>query len=124
MKYFLNFTAIACLVGVCSLPIFYYTFLRIVVGIAFIWLAFNAFKQKTFGLGVVFSIIFILFNPVFPVYLRNKILWIPLDIGVAILLLWVANRKSEEDRKVLNVLEKEKKEKNYSRDKAIIPKKI
>lgn len=72
------------LLGVMNLPIEYYTFLRIVVTIGTICVI---LKEHSDGIiwQVIFGVMAILFNPIIPVYLYSKSLWIPLDIVAAIL---------------------------------------
>lgn len=54
-----------------------------------------------------FGFILILFNPIFPVYLHRKSLWVPLDIITGILFLCLNFIKKEEEN---NKEEKEEEE--------------
>lgn len=70
-----------------NLPIGYYTFLRIVVTIGAIAVVIKEFDN---GLGfwvIAFGLIAILFNPIIPVYLHDKEVWMPIDIISALLFL-------------------------------------
>ena len=73
-----------------NLPIGYYTFLRIAVTIGAIVVVVRESRER-FNLWVVlFGLTAILFNPLTPVYLHNKAIWMPVDIIVAILFLALA----------------------------------
>jgi len=70
------------LLAIASLPIGYYTFLRIVVCIASVVLCIVYFENIKL-LAIIFGIIAILFNPILPIYL-SKETWIPIDVITAI----------------------------------------
>ncbi|WP_299180486.1 DUF6804 family protein [uncultured Chryseobacterium sp.] len=86
MKYLIIVAALCCFVGIMDLPIGYYTFLRILVFLMSLLIIVNEFRSKRFWL-IAFSLILILFNPILPVYLHLKSVWIVIDIIVGILLL-------------------------------------
>lgn len=66
-------------------PIGYYTFLRIAITLGAILILLDELKRE-FNLWVLlFGGVAILFNPILPIYLYKKSLWIPIDIGSAIL---------------------------------------
>lgn len=71
--------------GLINLPIGYYTFLRIIVTIGSIAVIVNEYKEEFTFWIITFGIIAILFNPLLPIYLNNKALWIPIDIITGIL---------------------------------------
>nr|WP_272860974.1 DUF6804 family protein [Aureisphaera galaxeae] len=71
--------------GILHLPIEYYTFLRIVVFIGSLWVILS--RVKTWYWVALFSVVAIVFNPIYPVYLYQKSKWIPIDIVVGILFL-------------------------------------
>lgn len=73
-------------IGVLNLPYGYYTFLRIVVFISSLYLAYKYHKNKLELWLWVFLIIAILFNPIIPIYL-SKTTWVYLDIMVGCLFL-------------------------------------
>lgn len=79
--------AISLFVGLADLPIGYYTFMRIIVFIASCILVHINYKERnTVDLWVVlFALIAILFNPIFPIYLHDKDLWAILDIICAVI---------------------------------------
>ncbi|OPB92997.1 DUF6804 family protein [Elizabethkingia ursingii] len=103
MKYFFFFCALCCFIAVLRLPIDYYNFLRIVISIGAGVALYHLFRNKIYYWAVVFGFILILFNPIFPVYLHRKPLWVPLDIitGILFLCLNFIKKKSEEEREAL-----------------------
>ncbi|ATL45263.1 hypothetical protein OZ664_19115 [Elizabethkingia sp. HX WHF] len=107
MKYFFLFCALCCFIAVLRLPIDYYTFLRIIIFIGAGVALYHLFRNKIYYWTAVFGFILILFNPVFPVYLHKKSLWIPLDIitGIIFLCLNFIKRQIEDTSE-----EKEEKE--------------
>ncbi len=107
MKYFFLFCALCCFIAVLRLPIDYYTFLRIVIFIGAGVALYHLFRNKIYYWTVVFGFILILFNPIFPVYLHRKSLWVPLDIITGILFLCLNFIKKEEEN---NKEEKEEEE--------------
>ncbi len=70
--------ALMLLIGIFNLPITYYTLLRGVVFAGGIVILFD--NEKNMIPKLIFVLIIILYNPVVPVYLGKKPLWIPLDI--------------------------------------------
>jgi hypothetical protein len=97
LKWIFIGVAICCLIAVLPLPIWYYTFLRIITTIAALLAIYTLYKQKKSILLYVFFIITIFFNPFVPIYLQIKGLWIPLDIlcGCAFLYLAFLNNPIE-----------------------------
>ena len=84
-------------IAVLPLPIGYYTLLRIVVFIGALFVISENFNSVPWIL--IFALIAILFNPLFPVYLGNKSTWIPIDLicGVLFLLSTRLKRSSDSD---------------------------
>jgi len=75
------------LLGLSNFPIGFYTLLRIAVTIGSIAVVVTEYKR---GIGFwvfSFGLIAILFNPIIPIHLNDKDIWIPIDIVVAILFL-------------------------------------
>ncbi|WP_038336246.1 DUF6804 family protein [Empedobacter falsenii] len=73
--------ALACL----PMPYGFYTFIRFVVCLISSLIVYNYFiKKKPFDQIIILSLIAILFNPVFPIFLNNKWLWILIDLGLSI----------------------------------------
>ena len=75
-------TAIMLFLGVLPLPIEYYDILRFVVSIAAL---INIFQER-----YIFVPVLVLFNPIIPVYLYDKAIWVIIDI-VSGLLFWSAS---------------------------------
>jgi hypothetical protein len=68
------------LLAIMDLPIGYYTFLRILVSIGAIALIVTEYNQGITTWIVLFGIIAILFNPILPVHLYDKGIWISIDL--------------------------------------------
>lgn len=80
--------AVVLFVGAAPMPIGYYTFLRIIVSACAAALAYVHFVTRpSIVLAVVFAMILILFNPIVPIYLKSKSVWVVVDIGVGALFL-------------------------------------
>ncbi len=120
MKVFLVICALCCFVAILKLPIEYYTFLRTIVSLGALLLIYVWTKQKNYALTVVFVIILILFNPLFPVYLHRKSIWIPLDIITGLLfLIFAFYKKSEPAKQEEKATEILPVQKTYSRDRIV-----
>lgn len=78
-------TAILSLIGCFPLPIGYYTFLRIVICISCIVIIVHDKDRGVNITNILWAVVAVLFNPIFPVYLHEKAIWIVLDIIAAIL---------------------------------------
>jgi hypothetical protein len=87
MKLFSTLCATALLIALFPLPIEYYTFLRILTSIGAVTVLVNEMKRDVNLTGILFIAVLILFNPIFPIYLYKKYLWMPLDILTAALFL-------------------------------------
>ncbi|MDQ0636882.1 putative membrane protein [Pedobacter sp. W3I1] len=124
MKSFLIVCSICCFVAILKLPIEFYTFLRTIVSLGAGLLIYSWIKQKNYALAVVFVLVLILFNPLFPIYLHQKSIWILLDIITGLLFLITAFYKKSEpvkqDEKVTEILHVQK---TYSRDRIVSAKK-
>jgi hypothetical protein len=127
MKPFLTFCAICCFVGIFKLPIEYYAFLRILVSVGALIVIYNAFVFKTQYWSTIFIIILILFNPVFPIYLYRKNIWVPIDIitGILFLLIGFVEKLDfkKEGENTEEISEHPKQIRSPSRDIIINPKK-
>jgi len=88
IRYFIILTIFILFGAVAEWPYGYYTILRWITCIASILVVFQAFEKNIDWAKVVFIVIAILFNPLFPVYLSRST-WIPLDIITAILFIFV-----------------------------------
>jgi len=84
----MKLTSIICgillLAGVAQLPIGYYTFLRMAVTLCAIAIIVTKVKRTNTLWLVLFGAIVVLFNPVIPVYLYQKSIWIPIDVAAAV----------------------------------------
>ena len=69
--------------AIFQLPYGYYNLLRLVVTISSGISSFNAYENEKVGIAIIFAIICLLFNPIFPIYL-DKSMWIPIDILVGV----------------------------------------
>ncbi|WP_370896734.1 DUF6804 family protein [Chryseobacterium gossypii] len=102
MKPLLTFCAISCFIGIFRLPIEYYTFLRILVSIGALSVIYNFLSFGQYYFSIIFLAILIIFNPVFPIYLYQKSLWIPIDTITGILFLLIAFADKAEQKKEEN----------------------
>lgn len=128
MKPFLTFCALCCFIGIFRLPIEYYTFLRILVSIGALLVLYNTLSFKQHYFSIIFLVILILFNPVFPTYLYRKSIWIPLDIITGILFLLInfikkAEQRKEEATEEISEQSAPIHQRTVSRDRIINPKK-
>ncbi len=91
----------------------YYPFLRSVIFVGALWVILTL-NRKHFYWIILFILIAILFNPLFPIYLYNSIIWIPLYSIIGILFLLVSFTKyTKKKTEKIEV----KKRKVYQRDK-------
>lgn len=77
--------AFCLLLGILSLPIGYYTYLRIAVSIAALIIIIQNYKQGFSIWNMLFVLLVILFNPIFPIYFNNKEIWIIIDFAAALI---------------------------------------
>ncbi|ROH98863.1 MULTISPECIES: DUF6804 family protein [unclassified Chryseobacterium] len=129
MKPFLTFCALCCFAGLFRLPIEYYTFLRILVSIGALLVLYNTLSFKQHYFSIIFLVILILFNPVFPIYLYRKSLWIPIDTITGILFFLINFVEKTEHKKEEEATEDPSEhalsihQRTVSRDRIINPKK-
>jgi hypothetical protein len=119
MKALCIFCALCCLAAFYRWPIGYYTFLRVMVSIGSIIVIYNTLKYNYLW-AILFSIILIFFNPILPIYMYRKSIWLPLDIVVGILFLLLAFWKKKEHIKEMARIQT--KGRFYKRDRIIISK--
>lgn len=86
MKYLIIIAALFCFIGLFDLPYGYYMFLRVLVSFMALVIIVNEFRSRSFWF-IAFLLICILFNPVFPIYLYLKSIWVVIDIIVGLLFL-------------------------------------
>jgi hypothetical protein len=71
--------------AIADLPIGYYTLLRIVVTITSILIFIRDFENGINLWSIIFGIVAVLFNPLIPIYLIDKNIWIPIDLAAGCL---------------------------------------
>ncbi|MFC7356727.1 DUF6804 family protein [Jejudonia soesokkakensis] len=74
--------AIMLIIAILPLPIGYYNILRVVIFLGALFVGISN-MGKTYWF-ITFLLIAIIFNPFLPIYLKEKSIWIPLDIISAI----------------------------------------
>lgn len=79
MRLLLIVCAILLFLGIADLPIGYYTLLRFTTAIGAAWLVIHDFNGELGPWVIVFGLVAILFNPLFPVHLDNKETWQIID---------------------------------------------
>lgn len=67
-------------IAIFDLPNTYYTFLRILITVGAILAISLEIKKDVNPWGISFIIIALFFNPLIPVYLYKKNIWMPIDI--------------------------------------------
>ncbi len=113
-------TSILCsillFVAVLSAPREYYWLLRTIVSIGAVLVIIKNITTPYWVL--LFLVVAVLFNPIFPIYLYKKMLWIPLDIisGLLFLIEIIANRPKPKTKK--SIIQK-KAMKTYQRDRML-----
>ena len=85
MKYLLSVCAILLLLCLGDLPIGYYRLVRIVITIGAVCIIVNEPVKDLNFWRVTFGLIAIIFNPIIPIYLHDKAIWMSIDIIAAIL---------------------------------------
>lgn len=99
ISWILGIAAILLSIGCFRLPMGYYTFLRIVACIIAI-LAIISNKEEGFGwCNIVFAIVAVLFNPIFPIHLHSKVAWVIIDAVCAVWMGYAAFRFTKNNRK-------------------------
>lgn len=77
--------------GAAPWPYGYYTLLRLVATVVFVWAAFVSYQRKDPLLPWVYGLFALLFNPLFKVYL-DKELWAAIDLVAALFLFFTRKR--------------------------------
>ena len=74
------------LLAMADMPSGYYVFMRIVVCLACAVVAYGSYKREDSlnSSAILFGLMAILFNPIIPVYLYDREIWMPIDIIGAI----------------------------------------
>lgn len=87
MKIFCLICAVILLLAFFPFPSCYYKILRWVVSVGAIAVLTQEINRDVTFLGICFIVILLVFNPIVPIYLYKKALWMPLDCGAALLFL-------------------------------------
>lgn len=78
--------SIVLLIGIFDMPIEYYTLLRLVVSGCCVYFLIAFINQETKTRSIIFGFFAVLYNPIFPIYLYEKSIWITLNIITIIVL--------------------------------------
>lgn len=92
-------TAALLLLAIADLPYGYYTFLRVTVFVVSIFCVFEYYEKKDIFV-IIFSLVAILFNPIFPVHL-DKATWTPIDIITSLIFIISIFVKADEEKSEL-----------------------
>jgi len=86
-------SALFLFIAIFNLPIGYFSFLRVFIFSASVFFIYQAYKKSGLSFWIiVFAIIAAIFNPIMPVYLGDKGIWIPIDaVSGGIFLLYSIN---------------------------------
>ncbi|AVR47059.1 hypothetical protein C7S20_18400 [Christiangramia fulva] len=76
--------------SVFPFPIGYYTWLRLVITFSSGMLCFYHYKNDDYTMMSILGIVALLFNPVYPVYLGKKGIWLPIDLIVGCIFIYEA----------------------------------
>ena len=70
------------LLALADMPSGYYVLMRIIVCFASAIVAYGSYKRENSlnGSAILFGLMAILFNPIIPVYLYDREIWMPIDI--------------------------------------------
>jgi len=70
------------------MPIDYYTLLRFLVSVSAGIIFWQHYKSRNNTLLVLYGITVLIFNPIIPIYLMNKFIWIPIDLIAGSLIIY------------------------------------
>jgi len=73
--------AVVLVIGILPMPIGYYTLTRLVVCVCSFYYAYNFYQKKDETRTWIFGFLVILYNPIIPVYLYEKIIWVFVNIA-------------------------------------------
>ncbi len=79
--------AVIALIACFDMPIGYYTFLRMAITIGAILVLFKEVQKDVNLFGITFICLAILFNPIIPIYLYKKSIWMSIDISTGFIFL-------------------------------------
>lgn len=80
--------AVLLLLCLANMPYFFYMLVRFVAAAAFVYLAYGYFRARRNGLGMLFVLLALLFQPFFRFPLGRPV-WNVIDVAVAAVLLWL-----------------------------------
>lgn len=110
MKYLVIIAALFCFIGIFELPYNYYLFLRILVSFMALIIIVNEFRSRSFWF-LTFLFIFIIFNPVFPIYLYLKPFWISIEALAGLLFSYyfytLIPKKKEKEPETIDIKQQE-----------------
>ncbi|NPD47248.1 DUF6804 family protein [Lentimicrobium sp. S6] len=87
MKVLLFIASGMLFLAIADLPIGYYTIVRFVATITAVVVFVSEFQNRITLWMIIFGLIAIVFNPIIPVYLHNKDLWMIIDFFAGIMFL-------------------------------------
>ena len=87
------------LIGAVPLPYGYYSLLRIVATIVFVWAASVSYSRKYAVLPWAFALLAILFNPIIKIYLPKEV-WSIIDVACAVFLVAVSRRIEQDSSSI------------------------
>ena len=117
-KDFYSYLSIACaivlLIATFPFDSFYYKFLRVFVFIGALVMIYRSYKTPFQFLS--FALIAYLFNPIIPIYLFQKLIWIPVDIICGLIFLSCTMDIKKKKKKPFIPYTTKKSPKSYGRD--------
>lgn len=94
MKYISILLAILLFIAAANMPPGYYRFLRLAICVGGIFVLVTDYKKGMLFYQLLIVVLVIVFNPILPVYLYKKSIWMPIDIaGALVFLLNVLHKK-------------------------------
>ena len=84
-------------IGFFQMPYGYYNLLRVIVCGCSAYFAYNLFQKKDSLFAVIFCGIAVLYNPIAPVYLYDKGLWMIINVITAVLLFMKKDALTEDE---------------------------
>ena len=79
-------------IGFLPMPYGYYNLSRIVVCVCSIYFAYNLYKQDDITFVWIFGLLAVLYNPIIPIHLYEKKIWMIVNILTAVLFITKKNR--------------------------------
>ncbi len=82
------------LAAILPLPYGFYIFLRIFISICALFFAYSFYKLSNNNLMIIFGIVAIIFNPIFPIYLQKES-WLLIDIIAAFVFFYSSSNSKD-----------------------------